>query len=362
MTTPIEHPVETQAPSDQQPPNAIARLRERPLVRWLEHWVPLGGFVGGFVFDSLTLGRRVEWYDLLLLSAYAVFGSMAMILISRRVFPKIQGLLVFSCQFAIGAMFSALVVLYFKSAGGLMPTLFVIGLFGGMVANEFLHKHERLRSLVWAIYAISVVMWLNFLLPHLLKSVKPAWFYVSTILACVAIVGTHTLAKLPRKSLRASAAAIAALVVMYMFGLVPPVPLVLEKGFVCTDFTKGSGEYACMADEQGAVARFLGLTPTVTRKAGAPVYALSAVSAPTDADVVVEHRWYQHTEDGWQARDTMQFTMKGGRKQGWRFWSRKRNIASGLWRVETALHGGGVVARQDMEIVEGEGPKQPKSL
>lgn len=338
----------------------LGRLRQRRLIRWLERWVPMGGFAGGFVFDGMTLGRSVEWYDLLLLSLYAVFASLSLVLTSRHVFPKLQGLLVFGCQFSMGATFSALVVLYFKSAGGLLPILFVVGLFAGMVANEFLHRHEKLRSFVWVIYTISVMMWLNFLLPHVLKSVKPAWFYVSTAIAVGVIFVSHRAARAPRHALRAPAASIALLLVLYMFGMIPPVPLVLEHGIVCTDFSKR--DYTCMADEQGRLAQFLGLTPTVTHQPGEPVYALSAVSAPTDADVVIEHHWYQDTDEGWVARDTMEFTMTGGRQKGWRFWSRKRNVDEGRWRVETSLKGGGVVSRQEMNVVEGHARKVKQRL
>jgi hypothetical protein len=53
----------------------------------------------------------------------------------------------------------------------------------------------------------------------------------------------------------------------------------------------------------------------------------------------------------------MAFEAVGGRKDGWRFWSRKRQITPGLWRVQTALQGGGVLGQQDFEVVEGQTTK-----
>ncbi len=365
-------PVETTAVASGSPdlsnvdgetkPAPWAKLVEHPVAVWLAHWVPLGGFVGGFVFDELTLGRQIQLIDFILLSAYALVATAALIINSRRWFERGRDVLTFVCQFALGALFSALVVLYFKSAGGVLPTLFVLGLFGAMVANEFLHKRDNLKTVVWAIYAISIVMWLNFLLPHVLKSVQPAWFYVSSGTGLGLVVGAHRLAGLSRRSLAAPVAGVGLLIGLYVFGLVPPVPLVLESGIVCTDFVKSGKSYECQADPQGSIAEFLGMTPTVTRQDKDAVYVLSSVSAPGEANVDLEHRWYQYVDGSWKARDVMHFTMTGGRKDGWRFWSRKRNISVGRWRVETALKGGGVVSRQELEVVDGTATKVLRRL
>lgn len=318
--------------------------------------------MGGFIFDELTIGRQIQLIDFILLSVYALIATVMLIVNSRGWFERGREVMIFVCQFALGALFSALVVLYFKSAGGLLPSLFVLGLFGAMVANEFLHKRENLKTVVWAIYAISIVMWLNFLLPHMLKSVQPAWFYVSSAAGLALVVAAHRLAGQTRRSLAAPVTGVGLLVGLYMFGLVPPVPLVLESGIVCTDFVKTGRDYKCQADPQGKVSAFLGLTPSVTRSGKDAVYVLSSVSAPGEAEVELEHRWYQKVDGSWIARDVMHFTMTGGRKDGWRFWSRKRNIPVGLWRVETALKGGGVVARQDLEVVDGTTTKVTRLL
>ncbi len=364
-----EEPSTPEEPAERQPevlieatPTRWDKIRQHPVALWLTHWVPMGGFVGGFIFDELTIGRQVQFIDFILLSAYAFLATVIMIVTSRRWFERGRNVMTFACQFALGALFSALVVLYFKSAGGILPTLFVLGLFAAMVANEFLHKRENLKTVVWAIYAISIVMWLNFLLPHVLKSVKPAWFYVSSGVGLLLVVVAHSLAGQSRKSLAAPVAGVGLLVGMYTVGLVPPVPLVLESGLVCTDFVKTGKEYQCQADHQGKVAEFFGRTPTVTRADKEAVYVLSSVSAPGEAEVQLEHRWFQEVDGSWVARDVMNFTMVGGRKDGWRFWSRKRNATVGRWRVETALKGGGVVARQDIEVVEGTATKVTRNL
>lgn len=327
------------------------------LMAWGKTWIPLGGFVGGFAFDSLTLGREVKWYDLLILTGYAVVASVVMVVNGRSLFERARPFLVFGAQFALGAMFSALVVLYFKSAGGLAPTLFVLGLFAAMVANEFLHHRDHLRELVWAVFLLSIVMWLNFLLPHLLKTVQPAWFYVSTALGVAMVVGLNRAAGEPRRTMRAPLVAVGVLVALHVAELIPPVPLVLERGTACTTFEKDGKNYTCWVEPQSAMARFLGKAQRVTHKPDEPVYVLSAVSAPGEALVVLEHRWFEQVDGAWVARDVMAFEAVGGRKDGWRFWSRKRRVTPGLWRVQTALQGGGVLGQQDFEVVEGQTTK-----
>lgn len=331
--------------------------RVSQLVAWGQKWVPLGGFFGGFAFDSITLGREVKWYDLLILTAYAVVASVVMVINGRGLWERIRPYLVFVAQFALGAMFSALVVLYFKSAGGLAPTLFVLGLFAAMVANEFLHRRDNLRELVWAVFLLSIVMWLNFLLPHLLKTVQPAWFYVSTALGVAMVFALNRAAGEPRRTMRAPLVAVGLLVGLHVAELIPPVPLVLERGTACTGFEKVGGTYTCMVEPQTRLQQFVGTPLRVVRAPDEPVYVLSAVSAPGEALVVLEHRWFERVDDTWVARDVMAFEAVGGRKNGWRFWSRKRQVSAGLWRVQTALQGGGVLGQQDIEVVEGQAPK-----
>jgi len=310
---------------------------------------PFVAFVGGFGFDILTLSKGASWINFAVLGTYSLFCTLLLIVQSRGWLSTWRRGLSFALQFCLGALFSALVILYFRSSGQFFSFLFVMLLFAGMVANEFLHKNERLRELIWAIYAICIAMFLNFAIPHFADSVKPIWFYASTVVGAGLIVLVWVGAGASKMTLRGPAIALSMLTLSYILGLIPPVPLVLENGLVCTDFQKS--DYTCKTDPVGWKQRF-GAAHVVSRDKGEAVNCLTAVSAPKGAVAQLEHRWYQEVDGKWVARDTMTFEMRGGRKAGWRFWSRKRNAAPGLWKVETALKGGSVLSVQKIRVVE----------
>lgn len=312
-------------------------------------YAPFTAFVGGFVFDILTLRGPLNWLNLGALGAYALLVSVLLILQARGAFEKWAKWLSYATQFGLGALFSAMVVLYFKSSHQLFSFLFVMILFCGMVANEFLHKDKRLREIIWGIYAVSLAMLLNFVIPYALDSVRPVYFYLSTAMALGLVVVVWLLAGRIKQLLRGPLISVGILVGVYAIGLIPPVPLVMKNGLVCTDFIKA--EYSCAPDAQG-FSQKLGAAPVVTKDSGDAVYVLTAVAAPKGAHAVLEHRWFQEVEGSWQARDVMTFEIKGGRKDGWRFWSRKRYARPGYWKVETALKGGNVLGVQKIKVEE----------
>lgn len=318
-------------------------------------WFPIAFFVGGFLFDALTLGRVVTTINLAVVAFYAFGVGVCLVLQSRELGDKWLRWLGFAQNFCLGSLFSALVVVYFKSAGEWFTLLTVAGLFGAMVWNEFNHWDESQEHLLWAIYCVSLVMLLNFVMPHLAGSVSPWWFYISTAVGVAAIWGLCRLAGHTARMVRPATAAAAGLVALYVFGLVPPVPLVMKHTLVGHDFARRDGEYTCMVDPQSLWSDIGLAEPTVHWKAGGHVAVLTAVFAPRDVEVDMEHRWFVEHNGEWKQTDTIPFHMRGGRKDGWRMWSRKRHVEPGRWKVETAVKDGTALGYETFRVVEGDG-------
>ncbi len=328
------------------------RLDER--FRLSERWatvrpyLPFIAFGCGFLFDSVTLGRRVSRLDLYLVSAYGILAFIALAIRELELTDRLRRVVSFALQFCLGGSLSALVVLYFRSTGHLFTLLFVLALFVSMVVNELLHADEEPpRDYVWAIWVVSATMLANFVVPHIVGSVSAVWFYLSAAVALGLLLLVRWLAKVPWRSMRLTIGAALGLVLFWVLGFIPPVPLVYKNNLVCTDFIKA--EYSCRVDDPGWKQK-LGVAPTTVT--GRPVYCLTAVFAPLGVDVEVKHHWYREVDGEWEQTDDMSFEMRGGRKEGWRFWSRKRNAQPGIWKVETALSGGAVLGYEKFEVRE----------
>lgn len=314
-------------------------------------WVPFVAFAGGFLFDSITLGREVTRLDLYLVSVYGTLALGMIVLVTRDLPGRLGQLSPVVLQFCLGGSLSAVVVLYFRSTGQFYSLAFVALLFAAMVYNEFAHRDAPQQSLVWAMWCVSGAMLANFVVPHVVGSVSPVWFYLSVAATLAVVHAIRVVVKAPWSSVRLATIAALVLALLWALGFVPPVPLVLRNSLVCTDFAKAASEYGCRVDEPGILERVGLRAATVSRDEGETVYVLTAVFAPQDVDVTMQHRWYRDTDDGWKLTDEMSFDMTGGRKDGWRFWSRKRNVAPGSWKVETALEGGAVLGYETFRVV-----------
>lgn len=333
---------------------------------WVKIWAPTVAFFGGFVFDSVTLGRRVSTLDLALVGGYAFLNYIALYLASRYFSERVHNFIQIATQFLLGGMFSALVVLYFKSAAGWYSFLFILILIGAMIWNEFFHKRETQRELIWGVYSICLIMTLNFIFPYVMKSISPLWFYLSTALALGLLFGLQRWAKYPKKVLRTPLTIAGVLTLLFILGWIPPVPLVMKNTMVCTDFEKQENKYTCRVEIQSFLQRIGLANDIIHPPEGGPIHVLTAIFAPQNISAKMEHRWFHKTKNGWKRTDTLTFSMKGGRKGGWRYHTRKRNIHAGKWRVETALRDGAVLGYIEFEIIRKEEPtlfkRERKSL
>lgn len=346
-------------------------------------WLPFSFFVGGFLFDVLTLGRMVTMLNLAVVALYALGAGAFLVLLGRfstsgaalseespsEARLRLEGApeptrlkwlrwAGFAFNFCLGSLFSALVVLYFKSAGEWLTLLTVLLLFGAMVFNEFARLKDSQRHLSWAIYCVSLVMLFNFLVPHLVGSISAWWFYISTALALAAVYGLCVLAGHRFKMVRMATLAAGGLVALFALGLIPPVPLVLKNTLVGRDFKKVDKQYTCMVDTQGPMVR-LGLAePTVAWQPGERVDVLTAIFAPRSVEVDMEHRWFREVQGSWELTDTIPFHMRGGRQKGWRMHSAKRHVAPGRWKVETAVANGTGLGYKTFTIEKTDGPRE----
>ncbi len=342
--------------------------------------MPALAFIAGFGWDSITLGRVVLVLDLWILAGYYLGAGVVLALLSRQILPPWRLRLRLLVQFFFGGLFSALVVLYFKSSGGIVTFCFVILLVLLLVANEFLEKRYESHQLSWTLFTICGIMLLNFLLPHLFHSVHPGWFFLSTFIGLAAVIGLRRLLAAEIKEVHLPGnrtfcyrdnwldmvpAMIAAtlLIILYIAHLIPPVPLVLKEQVLCHDLQRQGDQYSCQQEVPGFFNR-LGLRQQRVHYTDAEkIYCLVAVFAPSRVTVDLEQRWWwwDEVKNVWQGRGTVALPMTGGRKQGWRTYSFiRQSVEPGKWKVETAVQGGAVLGYKRFVLLEAEGGKQKK--
>lgn len=343
----------------------IGWLAERGLEQAWEKFAetfPVLFFAGGFVMDAVTLGRNINLWTLGYVGACAVGVIGCFAIRAHGWFEKYSQWVDSSLHFLLGAVFSALVVLYFRSAGTLVTGIAVAVMVGAMLWNEVAARGDASREILWAVFALSLVMYLNFLLPYAVGSLSALWFYGSIVVTLGVLWGTRHLINIPRRSLIVSSACAGGAAVLFVAGAIPPVPLAMKRQMPCIDAEHVGDEYVCQRSDRRLTTRW-GLTdPRVEFISGERVSVMSAVAAPRNVSASLEHRWYRwSSEEGWLARDTIPVRMTGGRDGGWRFYSYKQNIRPGFWRVETAVPNGSVLSYVEFSVRQVEKPPKRES-
>lgn len=258
-------------------------------------------------------------------------------------------------QFCFGSLFSALVVCYFKSSGSLASFILVILLAILLVGNEFLQKKYESFGVSLAFLSLLGTMFMNFTLPHLVHRIGFIWFFLSTLLSLAVCVFIWKVSRRSKKVLIAPIGISVCLVAAYLMNWVPPVPLVLKHQLVCQNFDKT--DYSCDVDAPSFL-QIIGLkAPSVHHLPDQEIYVLASVYAPAELKAAIEYRWYfQNPVTGkYSLTDKIssgRMVINGGREDGFRSFSRKKNVPAGRYRVEIAFKDGAVIGSQSFDVFD----------
>lgn len=325
----------------------------QPIFRAGRRFFPAIAFSGGFLWDSLTMGRVVSTLDLWVLVAYYLGAGVSLAIMAggyKREWDKWFTLLL---QFFFGGLFSALIIFYFKSSRSLGAFIVVGILVLMLVANEFLQDKYDNRVVSWALFCLSGTMYLNFLIPHIASSVNYLWFYVGSSISFIIVLMIWRLSSTPPRTLASPIVVTISSLFLYGFQVIPPVPLVLKQDIACKEFLKSGGEYGCKTEEQGLFANAGLAREKIHFSKGEKIYYLSSIFAPPKVKVDLEHRWWIWNKDEgeWALKFKLDLPMTGGREEGWRTYSYVENSAEkGLWKVETALKDGAVLGYRSFKL------------
>ncbi len=339
----------------------------------IKSYLPAIAFFGGFIWDALTIGRQVNYLDLWVLFGYLVAaGGMlwwlghrhktlvgnesqkGLVTLPPSQRPLIERIPFLALQFLFGSLFSALFILYFKSANHLLAWMLALLLGLLLVANEYIDDEYHRFTLTWALFGLCAMLLLNFLLPFIVGSIAWFWFYVSTALGAVI---THYLRKktpdCPGRSWPVWVIA-AMLAVAYPLDIIPPVPLVKRDIQVGLNLNKSQGQYRITLEKAAWWQVFKRVDEEIHVPVGERLYCVSSVFAPRGLSTRLYHHWmYNDGKHGWETRSRIGFTLSGGRNNGFRGYTYKSNLAAGAWKVHVETENGRTLAIHHFDVLIG---------
>ena len=254
---------------------ALVKYRKSAFGRYImrnQKYAPILFFMGGFIFDTLTLGRIDRIYD-------------TVVLCSNKY-------LQFSVYFFISFTFFAFMI----------PTLI-------KEMNTFIFIISGLVSLGCTLALIRFI-------------------YRSS-------PGTRAEISL-KKLISLILSIYITINVFYYFNLIPPVPLAMDTGMVAHDVRKTNGEYIVTYEKNQWYEFWRKHDINFHRQADQRVYVFTSVFAPTDLKKSIFHRWKRYNPEtkSWEVTDKINFEVAGGRDRGFRGYTYKSNLREGQWKVD----------------------------
>jgi hypothetical protein len=362
----------------------MALQRFAPHIARAKAAFPAVAFFGGFFWDAATLGRSIQSSDLWILLGYLIVSALILIWMGRRGTMHGGGVTAsgaasthpegsassaasaaaapksafaralewvredgpaFALQFCFGSLFSALVIFYFLSSSYLPGFLVVLALVALLVLNEFLESQYHRFTITWTLFGTCSILFFNFALPHLVHSIHPFWFFVSTAAGVGLIYGLKALSPKAKGSLWPILATAGALVLLYLVNAIPPVPLVKKNIAICRNLERVDGQYLAEMERPPVYAFWRRSESVVRQRNGEKIFCFTSVFLPTGIQCTLYHHWYYDDprRKEWVEASRIAFPVSGGRKDGFRGYTYKRNLAPGAWKVLVETESGRVL-------------------
>ena len=357
----------------------LNHLREKAAVQKIEKFIPAIAFLGGFSWDSMTIGHKVYGRDLILLSLYYLIALVSIYFIATKSVVKEEDenevdssffsrilnhewpsswidRLTWAVQFCFGNLYSALVICYFKSSGSIAAFIIVLILVALLIGNEFLKQKYEKFGVSLAFFCLLGTMFFNFFFFFLAHEMGAFFFFFSTIISAGICYLLCFKSEHRKRIVLAPVSIGLILAVAYLANWIAPVPLIVKQQIVCKNFDNET--YSCDADRLNFWQRNGFVQSTIHKEEGDEIYFMSSVYGPAELKAPVEFRWYYKEPSTGKFKLTdkissSRMVIRGGRDAGYRSYSRKKNIPAGDYRVETAYKDGAVIGSSSFKVIDG---------
>jgi hypothetical protein len=325
----------------------------------------MGLFVGGFLFDIVTLSEVDNFFGILQQAIYLIllgsiiFGETIRTEDSRRAgplwFEKIWEFRQAAFHFLLGSLLSLYSLLFLKSASFFSSSVFILVLVAIMIANELSWVRSKGVPLRMSLFVVCLLSFFSICFPLLLGFVGYLPFFLSILATMGFIFGfCRLLAKkgvlpgtLAQMIVWPTLGVCGLFLILYVSGLIPPVPLSVKNLGVYHQIEKKEGQYIL---SRAKVANWnwrgmLGLQQIEVRP-GDRLHFFAQVSSPARfSDQVLIHWYFEDPKRGWQSTDQVSMPVSGGRKEGYRGYSVKQNFQAGSWQVRVETTDGREIGR-----------------
>jgi Protein of unknown function (DUF2914) len=328
-------------------------------------------FIGGFAFDAVMVGRIDETPVLIQQGAYLVVTGLllaAMLYLERtgwqppewfrKPWKGAEPLL----HFLLGTLLNAYILFYVKSGSGLTAVIFLVLISLLLLINELPRFHQLGPVVVVGLYSFALTSYLAYLLPVLLGHLSPWMFFAASALSFLPMLllaramgrggGAEERRSAVRHVLFPAVGVQAVLVVLFVFHLVPPVPLSVRSLGVYHLVEREGSEFKLSRLPRPRWSEpWRKDEPAFLGRAGDRVFVFTRIFAPHNFRDQVRVRWARRDAKGrWEQSDAIPLRIVGGREEGFGGYAYKQNWSPGDWKVAIETEDGREIGRTRFEI------------
>jgi hypothetical protein len=264
-------------------------------------------------------------------------------------------------HFALGTLMNLYSIFFLLSASFFSSIVFVLVLFGALVLNELKVVRNRGADVKVALFVICLFCFFSLMFPLVFGHVGLLPF-LCAFLTTLGVVGAFYLrlrgragpGHLKQKLLIPGLSVSGIFLALWLFGLIPPVPLSAKKMGVYHRIEKEGDDYVLYHERAWWKFWQNGDQDFVARP-GDKVHFFAAISSPARINDSVFVHWMFHTQKGWSGSDRIELHITGGRKGGFRGFTTKQNFdyGDGRWKVAVETSDGREIGRMYFTVEKG---------
>tara|TARA_R110000868_G_scaffold306734_1_gene567995 strand:- start:28071 stop:29021 length:951 start_codon:yes stop_codon:yes gene_type:complete len=265
-------------------------------------------------------------------------------------------------QFFLGGLCSAYVIYFSRSVSYSKTVSFFIILVILLFANELLKKRISNKYLQFSAYFFVNFTFFTFFIPVLVKEMNTYIFLISGVISLTTTlflitniykVSPSTRREIKKGKMLGLVIGIYLLInTFYYLNLIPPVPLALDTGIVAHSIQKEGEKYLVTYERENWMKFWRENRKEFAYQKGKNIYVFTSIFAPSNLNKKVLHRWKWHSPHTkkWEVIDDIGFEISGGRNEGFRGYTYKKNMMIGKWEVDVITEEGLVLGIIDFEI------------
>jgi hypothetical protein len=332
-----------------------------------EPYFPAAFFIGGVLFDILTL-QRID--DLITIGQQAAYLTVIYVVLLQMFFEEaktgpqtspLKGIKKYYLKyrmhimhFFFGTLFSCFSFFFFKSASLFSSFLFLLIMWTLLVANEFEHVKNMGLPVKFALFSICSLCYFAYLVPTLIGFIGVTVFLLSMFVGCLPLVfatlwiqSKHEalFEKCKRQILVPNGLVLVLFLSLYLFKIIPPIPLSIpHMGIYHTVERTNEGFRLGHQREWWRV--WNSGDQIFKAQKGDKIQVFFSVFSPTNFSDQVLVRWYlKDVRSGWVLQDSIPIKISGGRDEGFRGFGTKSNYQPGDWKVQVETTDGREIGR-----------------